>query len=156
VAATTAIAHQLNYVGVLCVEYFVIEDGSEHGALVVNEMAPRPHNSGHYTLNACDVSQFELQVRAMAGLPLVQPRQHSPAVMLNLLGDLWFDAAGKPRTPDWATVLSLPGTHLHLYGKLNARAGRKMGHLNVTGATVEQVQATALQVARLLGIAPWA
>jgi len=156
VAATTAIAHQLNYVGVLCVEYFVIEDGSEHGALVVNEMAPRPHNSGHYTLNACDVSQFELQVRAMAGLPLVQPRQHSPAVMLNLLGDLWFDAAGKPRTPDWAAVLSLPGTHLHLYGKLNARAGRKMGHLNITGATVEQVQATALQVARLLGIAPWA
>jgi 5-(carboxyamino)imidazole ribonucleotide synthase len=156
VAATTAIAHQLNYVGVLCVEYFVIEDGSEHGALVVNEMAPRPHNSGHYTLNACDVSQFELQVRAMAGLPLVQPRQHSPAVMLNLLGDLWFDAAGKPRTPDWAAVLSLPGTHLHLYGKLNARAGRKMGHLNVTGASAEQVQATALQAARLLGIAPWA
>jgi 5-(carboxyamino)imidazole ribonucleotide synthase len=156
VAATTAIAHQLNYVGVLCVEYFVIEDGSDDGALVVNEMAPRPHNSGHYTLNACDVSQFELQVRAMAGLPLVQPRQHIPAVMLNLLGDLWFDEAGKPRTPDWATVLSLPGTHLHLYGKLNARAGRKMGHLNVTGATVEQVQATALQVARLLGIAPWA
>lgn len=156
VAATTAIAHQLNYVGVLCVEYFVIDDGSEHGALVVNEMAPRPHNSGHYTLNACDVSQFELQVRAMAGLPLVQPRQHSPAVMLNLLGDLWFNDAGQPRTPDWAAVLALPGTHLHLYGKLSARAGRKMGHLNVTGPSVAAVQATAQQAAHLLGVAPWA
>lgn len=155
VAATTAIARQLNYVGVLCVEYFVVDDGSAHGALVVNEMAPRPHNSGHYTLNACDVSQFELQVRAMAGLPLVQPRLHSPAVMLNLLGDLWFDAEGRARTPDWAAVLALPGTHLHLYGKLNARAGRKMGHLNVTAATVEQVQATARQAAEILGIAPW-
>lgn len=156
VAATTAIAHQLNYVGVLCVEYFVIDDGSEHGALVVNEMAPRPHNSGHYTLNACDVSQFELQVRAMAGLPLVQPRQHSPAVMLNLLGDLWFNDTSQPRTPDWAAVLALPGTHLHLYGKLSARAGRKMGHLNVTGPSVAVVQATAQQAAHLLGVAPWA
>jgi 5-(carboxyamino)imidazole ribonucleotide synthase len=156
--ATQAIAHQLNYVGVLCVEYFVIDDGSAHGALVVNEMAPRPHNSGHYTLNACDVSQFELQVRAMAGLPLVQPRLHSPTVMLNLLGDLWFrpeDPTGQAIAPPWAQILALPGTHLHLYGKLEARAGRKMGHLNVTGASIEQVQATALQAAQLLGMAPW-
>lgn len=156
VASTRAIAEQLQYVGVLCVEYFIVDDGSAEGALVVNEMAPRPHNSGHYTLNACDVSQFELQVRAMAGLPLVQPRQHSPAIMLNLLGDLWFDAEGKARTPDWAAVLALPGTHLHLYGKLDARAGRKMGHLNITAATVEQAQVTARQAAALLGIAPWA
>ncbi len=156
VASTRAIAEQLKYVGVLCVEYFVIDDGSAEGALVVNEMAPRPHNSGHYTLNACDVSQFELQVRAMAGLPLVQPRQHSPAIMLNLLGDLWFGPEGQARTPDWAAVLALPGTHLHLYGKLSARAGRKMGHLNITAATVEQAQATARQAAALLGIAPWA
>ena len=155
VATTTAIAHQLLYVGVLCVEYFVIDDGSADGALVVNEMAPRPHNSGHYTLNACDVSQFELQVRAMAGLPLTQPRQHSPAIMLNLLGDLWFDADGRSRTPDWAAVLALPGTHLHLYGKLNARASRKMGHLTITAATTEQAQATARQVADILGMAPW-
>jgi 5-(carboxyamino)imidazole ribonucleotide synthase len=98
--ATKAIANHIGYVGVLCVEFFVIDDGSEHGALVVNEMAPRPHNSGHYTMDACDVSQFDLQVHAMAGLPLPAPRQHSPAIMLNLLGDLWFDAAGQPRTPD--------------------------------------------------------
>ena len=155
VAATATVAHQLNYVGVLCVEYFLVDDGSAEGRLVVNEMAPRPHNSGHYTLNACDVSQFELQVRAMTGLPLPQPRQHSPAVMLNLLGDLWFDADGQARHPDWAAVLALPGTHLHLYGKLSARAGRKMGHLNVTADSVEQVQATALQAARILGIEPW-
>jgi 5-(carboxyamino)imidazole ribonucleotide synthase len=155
VAATCSIAHQLQYVGVLCVEYFVVDDGSPLGALVVNEMAPRPHNSGHYTINACDVSQFELQVRAMAGLPLVQPRLHSPAVMLNLLGDLWF-RNGSVVTPDWASVLALPGTHLHLYGKLQAREGRKMGHLNITAATVEQVLATARQVADLLGLDPWA
>ncbi len=155
VAATATLAHQLNYVGVLCVEYFLVDDGSAEGRLVVNEMAPRPHNSGHYTLNACDVSQFELQVRAMTGLPLPRPRQHSPAVMLNLLGELWFDADGQPRQPDWAAVLALPGTHLHLYGKLSARAGRKMGHLNITAATGEQAQATGLQAAGILGIAPW-
>ena len=156
IQTTQAIAHQLGYVGVLCVEYFVIDDGSADGALVVNEMAPRPHNSGHYTLNACDVSQFELQVRAMTGLPLVQPRLHSPTVMLNILGDIWFRGGNaEAKSPDWAAVLALPGVHLHLYGKLEARVGRKMGHLNVTGATLEQVQATALQAAQILGIAPW-
>ena len=156
IQTTQAIAHQLGYVGVLCVEYFVIDDGSADGALVVNEMAPRPHNSGHYTLNACDVSQFELQVRAMTGLPLVQPRLHSPTVMLNILGDIWFRVgSAEPTSPDWAAVLALPGVHLHLYGKLEARVGRKMGHLNVTRATLEQVQATALQAAQILGIAPW-
>jgi 5-(carboxyamino)imidazole ribonucleotide synthase len=154
IATTATVARQLGYVGVLCVEYFVIDDGSEHGGLVVNEMAPRPHNSGHYSINACDVSQFELQVRAMAGLPLVQPRLHSPTVMLNLLGDLWFQD-GQAIEPPWAQILALPGTHLHLYGKLEARKGRKMGHLNVTGASVEQVQATALRCAELLGMAPW-
>jgi 5-(carboxyamino)imidazole ribonucleotide synthase len=148
VAATKAIAQELQYVGVLCIEFFVLADGS----LVVNEMAPRPHNSGHYTLDACDVSQFELQVRALTGLPLVPPRHHSPAIMLNLLGDLWFDAAGRPITPAWSEVLALPGTHLHLYGKLDARKGRKMGHLNITGTDVEGVRATALQAASLLGI----
>jgi 5-(carboxyamino)imidazole ribonucleotide synthase len=147
VAATCAIANELQYVGVLCVEFFVLQDGS----LVVNEMAPRPHNSGHYSQNACDVSQFELQVRTLAGLPLVQPRQHSPAIMLNLLGDLWVN--GLP--PDFAAVLALPGTHLHLYGKLQANRGRKMGHLNITGSTVQQVQATARQAAEILGVAPF-
>jgi 5-(carboxyamino)imidazole ribonucleotide synthase len=144
-------------VGVLCVEFFVLADGS----LVVNEIAPRPHNSGHYSQDACDVSQFELQVRTMADLPLTQPRQHSPAVMLNLLGDLWFRQAeqsgSEPNSlqvePAWQQVLALPGTHLHLYGKHAARVGRKMGHLNITAATPEAARAVALQVAAILGIA---
>jgi 5-(carboxyamino)imidazole ribonucleotide synthase len=149
VAATRAIAEGLHYVGVLCVEFFLLEGGE----LVVNEMAPRPHNSGHYTMNACDQSQFELQVRTLAGLPLTQPRQHSAAIMLNLLGELWPQESVKgPSSPAWSQVLALPGTHLHLYGKLSARPGRKMGHLNITGATPEAVRATALQAAALLGI----
>jgi len=144
VAAAESIARGLDYVGLLCVEFFVLQDGS----LVVNEIAPRPHNSGHYTLDACDQSQFMLQVRTLAGLPLTPPRQHSAAVMLNLLGDIWADG-----TPDWAGVLALPGAHLHLYGKAQARAGRKMGHLTITAASVEQARAVALQAAQLLGIA---
>ena len=143
--AARAIAEGLRYVGVLCVEFFVVQ-GAER--LLVNEIAPRPHNSGHYTLDACDQSQFDLQVRTLAGLPLVQPRQHSPAIMLNLLGDLW--QAG---TPDWAGVLALPGVHLHLYGKLAARPGRKMGHLTVTGASTDAVRATAARAAAVLGLA---
>jgi 5-(carboxyamino)imidazole ribonucleotide synthase len=118
------------------------------GGLVVNEMAPRPHNSGHYSMDACDVSQFELQVRTLANLPLVQPRQHSPAIMLNLMGDIWPEGG----VPPWEQVLALPGTHLHLYGKLRAAKGRKMGHLNITGSTIEQVRSTALQAAQILGI----
>ena len=149
IAAARSIAQGVNYVGVLCVEFFVLQDDS----LVVNEMAPRPHNSGHYTLDACDQSQFDLQVRTLAGLPLTQPRQHSPAIMLNLLGDVWFDINGNMRLPDWAAVLALPGTHLHLYGKTEARKARKMGHLNVTGATAEQVREVALKAAAILGIA---
>jgi len=153
VAATKTIALQLNYVGVLCVEFFVLEPDSAAaaplGGLVVNEMAPRPHNSGHYSMDACDVSQFELQVRTLAGLPLTQPRQHSPAIMLNLLGDLWRNGT----EPPWAQVLALPGAHLHLYGKAKADKGRKMGHLTFTGADIAQVRATALRGAALLGIA---
>jgi len=151
IASTRAIAQGLGYAGVLCVEFFGLEDGS----LVVNEMAPRPHNSGHWSIEAADVSQFELQVRTLAGLPLSQPRQHSPAIMLNLLGDLWFPHGETERTPDWAAVLALPGAHLHLYGKLSARPGRKMGHLTLTGPTVAAVRATALQAAQALGIAPF-
>ena len=146
--ATKNIANELGYVGVLCVEYFVLQDGT----LVVNEMAPRPHNSGHYTVDACDQSQFDLQVRTLAGLPLPTPRQHSAAVMLNLLGDLWFDAAGAPRTPPWGQVLALPGAHLHLYGKAQARRGRKMGHLTLTGGSATAARAIALRAAELLGI----
>jgi len=157
VAAAKSIANGLQYVGVLCVEFFVLDESNPAaaglGGLVVNEMAPRPHNSGHYSMDACDLSQFDLQVRTLAGLPLVQPRQHSPAIMLNLLGDIWPGQGSQDGAPPWAQVLALPGTHLHLYGKSKASKGRKMGHLNITGASVEQVRATALQAASILGIA---
>ena len=163
--AAKSIAQELQYIGVLCVEFFVLEDNT----LVVNEIAPRPHNSGHYSLDACDVSQFELQLRCMAGLPLTQPRQHSPAVMLNLLGDIWLEKLGSEpnlfvpnklgsdpnfsNSPAWNKVLALPGTHLHLYGKSEARKGRKMGHLTITASTADQVGAIANQAAAILGIA---
>ncbi|AWI52257.1 5-(carboxyamino)imidazole ribonucleotide synthase [Aquabacterium olei] len=150
--AAHQIAASLNYVGVLCIEFFVLADGR----IVANEMAPRPHNSGHHTIDACDVSQFELQVRAMTGLPLVAPVLHSPCLMLNLLGDLWFPAGATAQVePDWAAVLALSGTHLHLYGKTEARKGRKMGHLTVTAATPEAARDTALKAAAILGIAPF-
>jgi 5-(carboxyamino)imidazole ribonucleotide synthase len=148
VAAAQRLAEAMEYVGVLCVEFFVLQDGS----LVANEMAPRPHNSGHCSIDACDVSQFELQVRAMTGAPLVAPHQHSPCVMLNLLGDLWFRHGDREVAPDWAQILALPGAHLHLYGKATARPGRKMGHLTVTAATVQAARHVALQAAQVLGI----
>ncbi len=149
--AARRVAQAMQYVGVLCVEFFVVR--SRDGlTLVANEMAPRPHNSGHHSIDSCDVSQFGLQVRTLAGLPLVPPRQHSPAVMLNLLGDLWFDAVGHERTPPWAEVLALPGAHLHLYGKTEARRGRKMGHLTFTAATLPEAKARALHAAAVLGL----
>ena len=152
------IARELNYHGVLCVEFFLLQPGPQRdalGPLVVNEIAPRPHNSGHHSINSCDVSQFELQVRCMAGLPLAMPRLHSPCVMLNLLGDVWLQDGVTPIEPDWAQVLQLPGAHLHLYGKTEARRGRKMGHLSITAATIEEARQHALQAASLLGIAAW-
>ena len=151
VEAAHAIADGLAYVGVLCVEFFVLGDGR----LVANEMAPRPHNSAHHTIDSCDVSQFDLQVRTLVGAPLVTPRQHSAAVMLNLLGDLWFDAAGAQREPDWAAVLALPGAHLHLYGKREPRRARKMGHLTFTAATGADARDAALRGCALLGLAPF-
>ena len=155
VAAALNIAATLDYVGVLCVEFFVLRDGT----LVANEMAPRPHNSGHYSIDACDVSQFDLQVRALTGAPLTAPRLHSPCVMLNLLGDLWFAAGdtGAPTScePDWAAVLALPGVHLHLYGKAEARRGRKMGHLTITAVSAEQADSVARAAAALLGLPGW-
>jgi 5-(carboxyamino)imidazole ribonucleotide synthase len=147
IARATAIAESLDYVGVLCVEFFVLQDGS----LVANEMAPRPHNSGHYSIDACDLSQFELQVRTLARLPLATPRQHSACEMVNLLGELWFDN-GHEREPDWGALLSLPGMHLHLYGKRQARPGRKMGHLTVTAATPALARERANAAAAVLGL----
>lgn len=151
VVATKKIADGLDYVGVLCAEFFMLAGGE----LVVNEIAPRPHNSGHYTIDACDLSQFDLQVRTLAALPLVAPRQHSAAVMLNLLGDLWFDADGAARVPRWDALLALPGTHLRLYGKQKAQQGRKMGHLTITADSACAARAVALSAADLLGLDPF-
>src|SRR6185436_20987091 len=145
VQAARQIVAAFDYVGVLCVEFFVLADGS----LLANEMAPRPHNSGHYSIDACDVSQFDLQVRCMTGAPLVAPRLHSPAVMLNLLGDLWFRDGDDAVDPPWQAVLALPGAHLHLYGKTSPRRGRKMGHLTLTAPSFEQARHGALQAAEI-------
>jgi len=140
------IAEAMQYVGVLCIEFFVLADGR----LVVNEMAPRPHNSGHYTIDACITSQFEQQVRILAGLPLGDTTQLAHAVMLNLLGDLWFDAAGTLREPAWAEVLRDPCAKLHLYGKHEPRRGRKMGHLTLLAPNHAQAIAAANRAAARL------
>ncbi|MGE4334635.1 MAG: 5-(carboxyamino)imidazole ribonucleotide synthase [Pigmentiphaga sp.] len=148
------IAEGLGYVGVLCVEFFI--DGG--GVLRVNEVAPRPHNSGHYTIDACSVSQFEQQVRALAGLPLGQPELLAPVVMVNLLGDQWFDAQGNRREPDWAAVLAIPGTRLHLYGKADPRRGRKMGHVTCVGGDADTASRRTREVLQALGMdwnQPW-
>ena len=142
------IADHLHYVGVLCVELFVLEDGT----VLANELAPRPHNSGHATIEACTTSQYEEQVRAMAGLPLGDTTQIAPAVMLNLLGDLWFDEKDAPVTPAWEKLLALPGVKLHLYGKAQARHARKMGHVTVLGATEQQALERAHEAALVLGL----
>ncbi len=118
-------------------------------------MAPRPHNSGHYTIDACVTSQFAQQARAMAGLPLGDVRQHSPAAMLNILGDVWFDQGSDAvREPAWDKVLALPGANLHLYGKDDARRGRKMGHVTFVAPTLTEAQASLRAACEILGIAP--
>ncbi len=129
-----AIAERIALVGVMGVEFFV----GRNGEVLVNELAPRTHNSGHYTMDACNVSQFEQQVRAICGLPLVKPELKSPVVMVNILGDAW--AKGEP---DWAALQAQPDTRLHLYGKSEARPGRKMGHFNVLAGDVEFALARA-------------
>jgi 5-(carboxyamino)imidazole ribonucleotide synthase len=134
---------------VLCVELFVGADG----ALLVNEIAPRPHNSGHYTIDACATSQFEQQARILAGLPMGATLQHTPAVMVNLLGDIWFEGGSTAaREPDWARMLAHRLAKLHLYGKREPRRGRKMGHVTCLGATLAAALATADAVRRDLGI----
>jgi len=129
-----SLAARLEYVGVMAVEMFVANGGS----LFVNELAPRPHNSGHFTLDACVTDQFEQQVRALCGLPLGDPRLISPVTMINLLGDLWADGA-----PPWQDALSRYGVKLHLYGKHHPRPGRKMGHLNCLAGTPDEALALA-------------
>jgi len=138
-AMALQLAEKLNYVGVLAVEFFVLEGD----ALVINEIAPRPHNSGHYTLDATLTSQFEQQVRAMCGLYPGKTDLVSPVVMLNLLGDVWHEDGSEP---NWEILLTAPNAKLHLYGKKEARKGRKMGHYNVLGETADK----ALQQARAI------
>ena len=133
------LANALGYVGVLTVEFFVSQ-----GRMMVNELAPRPHNSGHYTLDGSVTSQFEQQVRALCGLPLGETRLHAPTVMANLLGDLWFPEPGKIAEPDWQQLFARPSVKLHLYGKREPRPGRKMGHLTAVGENLDQLLVTAL------------
>jgi 5-(carboxyamino)imidazole ribonucleotide synthase len=140
-AAAVTVAWRLDYHGVLCVEFFVLRDGR----LVANEIAPRPHNSGHYTIDACVTSQFEQQARVLCGLPLGGTDLHGPAIMVNLLGDLWANGE-----PPWQQVLRHPRAKLHLYGKTQARAGRKMGHYTVLGDSVQGALGLALEIKSLL------
>lgn len=141
----TKVAEAMAYVGVLGVELFLVEDGR----LMVNEMAPRPHNSGHYTMDACSADQFEQQLRTLCGLPLARPWLLSPVAMVNLLGDLWSE--GEPR---WEEALKRPGVRLHLYGKAEARPGRKMGHLNCLATDPGRALATALETRDALRARP--
>ena len=144
IVIATAVAAKLGYSGVLAVEFFVCTDGR----LLVNEVAPRPHNSGHWTLDAAATSQFEQQVRALCGLPLGDSRAHGAAAMVNLLGDLWQG----DQAPAWERILRYPGAKLHLYGKQEARPGRKMGHVTCLGDTPEVALSLALRIKSELGI----
>ncbi len=130
-AIARGVLEQLNVTGVLCVEFFMTSDGK----LLVNELAPRPHNSGHLTIDACITSQFEQQLRSVCGLPLGSTGMLRPAAMANLLGDVW--AGGEPH---WEAALEMPEVKLHLYGKSEARPGRKMGHLTATAATASAAE----------------
>jgi 5-(carboxyamino)imidazole ribonucleotide synthase len=131
IAITRGILEQLNVTGVLCVEFFMTRDHK----LLVNELAPRPHNSGHLTIDACVTSQFEQQLRSVCGLPLGSTEMLRPAAMANLLGDLWCN--GEPR---WEAMLGLPEVKLHLYGKSDPRPGRKMGHLTATASSASTAE----------------
>ncbi|MDO4232306.1 MAG: 5-(carboxyamino)imidazole ribonucleotide synthase [Lautropia sp.] len=147
--AALTIVERMQYTGVLCIEFFVLTDGR----VLANEMAPRPHNSGHWTIDGAGSSQFDQQARVMAGLPLGDATQIQPALMLNILGNAWFD--GKPgregaELPDWPSVLAHPGARLHLYGKNDARRGRKMGHVTVVGATMDEVRQQAEAIGPLV------
>jgi 5-(carboxyamino)imidazole ribonucleotide synthase len=133
-----SLAGDLDVIGLIAVEFFL----TKQGELLVNELAPRPHNSGHYTFDACVTSQFEQQLRAVCGLPLGSSHLLSPIVMVNLLGDLWVD--GRP--PNWLPVLRRPNAKLHIYGKTEGRPGRKMGHYCVLSPTVEEALAEALKI----------
>ena len=139
----TRLADSINYCGILAVEFFC----TRQGELLINELATRPHNSGHYTVDACATSQFEQQVRMMCGLPPGDTHMLSPVIMTNLLGDIW-----KTGEPDWQQVLNESQAHLHLYGKKEARPGRKMGHINCLAENVEQALATTARIRSALSM----
>jgi 5-(carboxyamino)imidazole ribonucleotide synthase len=139
--ATRAVMEALDYVGILCIEFFVTCDGR----LLFNEMAPRPHNSGHLTFDACRTSQFEQQVRAICGLPLGSPDLIQPAAMANILGHLWSDGE-----PNWGAALAFPDVKLHLYGKSEARPGRKMGHVTALAATTDEARRRVIEAREAL------
>lgn len=140
---TRTILDELEYIGLLCVEFFV----TRNGRLLVNELAPRPHNSGHLTFDACRTSQFEQQLRAICGFPLGSTDQIQPAAMVNLLGDLWTDGE-----PNWGRALSMPDVKLHLYGKSTPRPGRKMGHITVMSPSAAEARERALAARNLLRV----
>ncbi len=141
VEATRAVMEALDFIGLLCIEFFV----TRAGVLLVNELAPRPHNSGHLTFDACRTSQFEQQLRAVCGLPLGASDLLQPAAMANLLGDVWAHG-----TPDWAAALSMPMVKLHLYGKATPRPGRKMGHLTALASSAEEARHLVVAARELL------
>ncbi|MFN9367214.1 MAG: 5-(carboxyamino)imidazole ribonucleotide synthase [Planctomycetia bacterium] len=144
-ATACQVLEALAVVGVACVEFFA----TRSGRVLVNEIAPRTHNSGHLTIEACETSQFEQQVRAVCGLPLGSPRPLAPAAMANLLGDCWFAAdAGSPVEPDWAAALAVPGVRLPRYGKTEPRVGRKMGHLTAVAASADEAIARVVEARR--------
>ncbi|MCH6564278.1 MAG: 5-(carboxyamino)imidazole ribonucleotide synthase [Proteobacteria bacterium] len=141
--AARSIADGLDYCGVLAVEFFISTDQQ----VLVNEMAPRPHNSGHFTIDACETSQFEQQLRMMCGIPAGSSRQHSAVVMWNILGDLW----PQDGTPNWGEVLGQGNMKLHLYGKSEARAGRKMGHINCLASDTTEARKQLDEIKKKLG-----
>jgi len=141
VEMSRCVLEKLGVVGVLCVEFFVTRDGR----LLINELAPRPHNSGHLTVDACVTSQFEQQLRAVCGLPLGSTAMHCPAAMANLLGDLWSRSE-----PHWSAACAFPNVKLHLYGKLEPRPGRKMGHLTALNHNAEDAYRTVVQARQSL------
>ncbi len=143
-SAAKKIADGLNYCGVLAVEFFI----SVEGELLINEIAPRPHNSGHFTLDACYSSQFEQQVRMICDLPSADCQLHTPVAMLNLLGDVWPESG----EPDWEVVLGTDKSCLHLYGKKQARPGRKMGHINFLSSDLTQAKSNLKKVKKILNI----
>ena len=146
--AACRIARTLEYVGVLCVEFFVLSGGR----FMANEMAPRPHNSGHHSIESCATSQFEQQVRICVQKPLGSTALKAPAVMLNVLGDAWFKSSDQPSEPDWQAVRAQPDVALHLYGKSDPRPGRKMAHVTCLGSTLPQALGRARNVADILGL----